>query len=429
LVSGGVSSVTPVYTNTTELYNPKPVITSLLTASAVKDVAFSYTITAVGANPITFTTSALPAGLTLSAGVISGIPTVTGTFSITLIATNVAGSDSQTLVLIITPPVAPIITSALATIAIKGSAFTYQITATGTLSRTYSATGLPAGLTLVGDTLTGTPTVGGVYPVVLLATNVAGSDSKTLTIAIGKGGAPNAVSVFTSSPTATPNPALVGQVITLLAVATDADGDAMSYTWDFGDGTTGTGASPTHTYAATGIYLVKITVFDGVSTVTSTVTITVTAVGSAVAQPLSLQKASIKFNFAKSSGGDSMSFTGTLPLAKGFTPSGKTLTVKTGTYLSSFTLLGKGSGVAGHDSIKLTGKLKNGAFTTTPVKFVYTVKSSTVFSSLSSLGFTNADTAGTSISVPVTLVIDGTTYAGTISVNYKATGNRNGSAK
>ena len=44
--------------------------------------------------------------------------------------------------------------------------------------------------------------------------------------------------------------------------SSDPDGDAITYDWDFGDGSTGTGISPTHTYADNGTYLVKLTVTD-----------------------------------------------------------------------------------------------------------------------------------------------------------------------
>lgn len=39
-------------------------------------------------------------------------------------------------------------------------------------------------------------------------------------------------------------------------------GGIASYEWDFGDGATGTGVAPTHTYAGTGSYLVMLTVVD-----------------------------------------------------------------------------------------------------------------------------------------------------------------------
>ncbi|MBN1280951.1 MAG: PKD domain-containing protein [Candidatus Thermoplasmatota archaeon] len=50
----------------------------------------------------------------------------------------------------------------------------------------------------------------------------------------------------------------------------------LSYTWDFGDGTTGTGISLTHTYAQPGVYTVVLTVIDtGGTTHQTTFTITV----------------------------------------------------------------------------------------------------------------------------------------------------------
>ena len=58
--------------------------------------------------------------------------------------------------------------------------------------------------------------------------------------------------------------------------STDPDGSIASYAWDFGDGTTGTGAQPAHTYAAPGTYQVKLTVTDdrsGTNTTTAPVTI------------------------------------------------------------------------------------------------------------------------------------------------------------
>ena len=46
----------------------------------------------------------------------------------------------------------------------------------------------------------------------------------------------------------------------------DADGDSLSYTWDFGDGTTGEGVRPTHVYSRIGKYTVTLTVNDNSGT-------------------------------------------------------------------------------------------------------------------------------------------------------------------
>ena len=47
------------------------------------------------------------------------------------------------------------------------------------------------------------------------------------------------------------------------ATATDADGDTLSYSWNFGDGTSSALQAPTHTYQQLGYYDATLTVTDG----------------------------------------------------------------------------------------------------------------------------------------------------------------------
>ncbi len=58
----------------------------------------------------------------------------------------------------------------------------------------------------------------------------------------------------------------------------DVDGAITSYMWDFGDGNTGSGVTPTHSYAAAGTYTVTLTVTDdGGATAGDTTTATIAA--------------------------------------------------------------------------------------------------------------------------------------------------------
>lgn len=60
--------------------------------------------------------------------------------------------------------------------------------------------------------------------------------------------------------------------------SSDPDGTLTTFAWDFGDGATGTGGTPSHTYAAAGSYPVRLTVTDdGGATGSATKTVTVTA--------------------------------------------------------------------------------------------------------------------------------------------------------
>lgn len=57
-----------------------------------------------------------------------------------------------------------------------------------------------------------------------------------------------------------------GQTVELFDASSDPDGVGIAWrAWDFGDGGTATGASPTHRYAQAGAYVITLTLatFDG----------------------------------------------------------------------------------------------------------------------------------------------------------------------
>jgi autotransporter-associated beta strand protein len=99
--------------------------------------------------------------------------------------------------------------------------------------------------------------------------NYAGGDGNDLEL-VGN------VAPQTGAIIATPNPATTGQPIALDVSPSDTDGDPLTTTWSFGDGTTGTGVTTSHTYAAPGSYDVVATISDGYAEVQATTTVNVT---------------------------------------------------------------------------------------------------------------------------------------------------------
>jgi hypothetical protein len=61
------------------------------------------------------------------------------------------------------------------------------------------------------------------------------------------------------------------------AASSDPDGDSLSYAWDCGDRTTGSGRDVTHTYSSAGTYTARLTVSDGKSGSDAPDPITITA--------------------------------------------------------------------------------------------------------------------------------------------------------
>ena len=169
---------------------------SITTASfpgALVTTPYSQSLAATGGTPgytWSLASGSLPTGLSLSAaGTISGTPTAAGTFNFTVKAT-----DS-------TSPTAQIATQALSIVV--GAAVTVTTTslpnglATTPYSQTLAATGgtpayswsiasgsLPNGLSLVGATITGTPTAAGTYNFTVQVTDSTAPTHQTATQAL-----------------------------------------------------------------------------------------------------------------------------------------------------------------------------------------------------------------------------------------------------
>jgi large repetitive protein len=123
------------------------------------------------------TDGALPTGLYLNTGVISGIPTAAGTFTFTIQAADSNGSlTSANLSIVI--PIAPSISTAAATPGQVGKNYLQNITLSGGVAPFYwtiFAGSLPDGLTLNSGVISGIPTTTGTFNFGVQVTDSNGS--------------------------------------------------------------------------------------------------------------------------------------------------------------------------------------------------------------------------------------------------------------
>ncbi len=141
-----------VHTSNLIFYSPPKV-----NGKVNSDFAYEVLVSVATAVLSVDSTTPLPGGLTLGNGIISGIPTAEGVTAVTLKA--VSGSKTVTFNLTITvyeedtPTLTDTPYSSVATI---GTEFEFTIPVVGAI-KSITATGIPAGLTIWGSTISGTP--------------------------------------------------------------------------------------------------------------------------------------------------------------------------------------------------------------------------------------------------------------------------------
>jgi hypothetical protein len=208
-------------TGETYVVLPPPAITSPLTASGIYGHAFSYSAAASN-GATTFAASGLPAGLSIAAatGMISGAPAQTGTFNVSLTATNASGTGAASTLVLTIARASQSITFAAPANAVVGDAVSLNASASSGLPVTFIVVSGPG--TLAGSTVT--------------ATGVG-----TILVRASQGGNVNfdaAASVERSfAVTAAPPPTIVAPPVTAPAsggsvtLAVNATGTGLAYQW------------------------------------------------------------------------------------------------------------------------------------------------------------------------------------------------------
>lgn len=163
----------------------KPVISTSSLPDGKVNQSYTATINITGTTPMNVSVSGFPKGLNFSNGTFTGKPTAAGVYNVTVTASNSAGSTTKVLKMNITGgSSAPAVQTKSLPDGKVNESYNASLVITGTAPMNVSVSGLPPGLTISNNAISGKPTSPGTYKIVINASNDFGNVSQTLTLNI-----------------------------------------------------------------------------------------------------------------------------------------------------------------------------------------------------------------------------------------------------
>ena len=222
--------------------------------------------------------------------------------------------------------------------------------------------------------------------------------------------------IITSGPSFSPQSPSTGDLVSFTIAATDPQNSPLTYAWDFGDGSTGSGIAPTHTYLVAGNFAVNVTAADslGASALGSVNIFVAPAFISA-----SLSKRKFTLNFRTFN--DSIDVTMT----------NSALSTASADASVAIYIGGQHYDTASLSKGKASGDVNFGKFTlnTRSGSLRYTARNVYLQNVISAFGATNTTVKNASVSIPIVVIVDGAGYGGTYTFNYTAKQDSTGNGK
>ncbi|MEK7315590.1 MAG: putative Ig domain-containing protein [Candidatus Eisenbacteria bacterium] len=276
--SGATNLGTTVVTKIVVKVDRAPVVTAPASVAGTENVALAFTVTASDpdATPIASLSAAgLPMGAsftpngTNTSGAFAWTPDYSqaGSHPVVFTASNALSGSATTTIAVANVDRAPVVTAPASIALNEGDPLAFTVTAAdpdADAITELSALGLPVGATFTIDPSNSfgefawTPGFAdaGVITVQFRASNALLGSATTM-ISVGN---------LNRAPLALdggPYTGVAGIAVSFNGSgSSDPDGDVLTYSWNFGDGGSATGATPTHIYAAGGLYTVVLTVAD-----------------------------------------------------------------------------------------------------------------------------------------------------------------------